>query len=80
MQKIHYAYNNHLGNNIRKFRLANKLTQPQVITQLQVQGSSLSRETYAKIESGIANISARDLVLLSKIFKTDISNFFAGIE
>lgn len=78
MQKI--RYNNPLGNNIRNFRLANKLTQPQVIAQLQVQGSSLSRETYAKIESGIANISARDLVLLSKIFKTDISNFFAGIE
>lgn len=78
MQKI--RYNNQLGNNIRNFRLANKLTQPQVIAQLQVQGSSLSRETYAKIESGIANISARDLVLLSKIFKTDISNFFAGIE
>lgn len=78
MSKI--EYHKQLGSNIRKFRLANKLTQPQVVARLQVQWSSLSRETYAKIESGIANISARDLVLLSKIFKTDISNFFAGIE
>lgn len=80
MQKIHYAHDNHLGNNIPKFRLRNKMTQPQVIARLQVQGSSLSRETYAKIESGIANITARDLVLLSKIFKTDINSFFEGIE
>lgn len=78
MQKI--RYDNKFGSNIRDLRLENKLTQVQVIAKLQSNESTISRETYAKIESGIANISVRDLVLLSKIFKADMNLFFKGIE
>lgn len=38
------------------------------------------KDTNAKIESGIANIPVRNLVLLSKIFKSDMNLFFKNIE
>ena len=77
MQKI--RHNATLGKNIRSFRRAAKLTQEQVIAKMQLENCALSRSTYAKIEAGLANIRARDLVILSKILKTDIGDFFQNI-
>ncbi len=77
MQKI--RHNATLGKNIRSFRRAAKLTQEQVIAKMQLENCAISRSTYAKIEAGLANIRARDLVILSKILKTDIGDFFQNI-
>jgi transcriptional regulator with XRE-family HTH domain len=76
MQKI--RRDRQLGSNIRACRLKSKLTQGQVVAQMQIHGCKISRETYAKIESGIANIRVDELVALAKIFKTDIGTFFYG--
>jgi transcriptional regulator with XRE-family HTH domain len=67
----------------KKFVITNKqefFSQSQTIAQMQVLGCEISRETYAKIESGIANVRAGELVALAKIFKTDMNAFFEGIE
>ncbi len=78
VQKI--RHNVSLGKNIRKLRMENKMTQLQVITELQLRGSKTSRETYAKIESGIANIDVEDLVILCEIWRNDYSAFFEGMR
>jgi len=78
MQKIRYHIQ--LGRNIRAFRMKNHLTQEQVAAQMQVRGYKISRETYAKIESGIANIRVEELMALGEILKTDMNGFFADIE
>lgn len=40
----------------------------------------MSRGTYTKIESEIHNITPPNLVLSSKILKTNKQNFFDGIK
>ena len=60
MQKI--RHNATLGKNIRSFRRAAKLTQEQVIAKMQLENCAISRSTYAKIEAGLANIRAREVV------------------
>ncbi len=78
MQKI--RRDKMLGKNIRAYRINARLTQEQTTAHVQVVGLKLSRETYAKIESGIANIRADELVALAHIFGAEVGNFFEGIR
>jgi len=76
-QKI--RYDNILGENIRNQRLKNKLTQDQVIAQLQLKGINISRSIYSQIETGIYNIKATELVALKDIFHCSFDDFFKNI-
>ena len=69
-----------LGSNIRCLRMKHKMTQRQVVAKLQLRGSKTSRETYAKIESGLNNINVTDLVILHEIWKEDYNSFFEGMK
>ena len=42
-------------------------------------GIEISKSTYAKLETNRMNIKVRELVALSKIFDTDIAEFFFGL-
>jgi len=68
-----------LGENIRNQRLKNKLTQDQVIAQLQLKGISISRSIYSQIETGIYNIKVNELVALKDIFHCTFDDFFLNI-
>lgn len=70
----------YIGNNIRKLRKANKLTQEQVVTHLQLQGIEISRSSYSQIECGTYNIRVSELLALSELFQTDINSFFTDIK
>ena len=65
-----------LGRNIQTIRMAKNLTQMQVVEKIQLLGSTMSRSTYANIESGRRNIKASDLKALQIIFDVDFSEFF----
>ena len=65
-----------LGRNIQSIRMSRNMTQMQVIEKIQLLGSSMSRSTYANIESGRRNIKASDLKALQTIFNVDFSEFF----
>lgn len=65
-----------LGRNIQTVRMSRNMTQIQVIEKMQLLGSSMSRSTYANIESGRRNIKASDLKALQTIFNVDYSEFF----
>lgn len=65
-----------LGRNIQTIRMSRNMTQSQVIEKIQLLGSSMSRSTYANIESGRRNIKASDLKALQSIFNVDFSEFF----
>ena len=78
VQKI--RYNIILGRNIRNFRKAAKLTQEQVTAKMQLANCDITRSTYAKMEAGLANIPARDLVCLSQILDCNLADFFQGIQ
>lgn len=65
-----------LGRNIQNIRIAKGLTQTELVEQLQLRGSLMSRSTLANIESGVRNIKASDLRIMKEFFNIDYSEFF----
>ena len=65
-----------LGRNIQTIRMERNMTQTQVVRQLQLMGSDMSRSTLANIEVGRRNIKASDLKALKVLFDVDYTAFF----
>lgn len=77
MQKIRPDMD--IGKNIQTIRNQKKLTQDQVVAKLNLMGLSISKSTYAKLETNRMNIKISELVALAKIFETDVNAFFSGL-
>lgn len=77
MQKIRSDMD--IGHNIQRLRRNANMTQDQVVAHLQLLGLEISKSTYAKLETNRMNIKVSELVALSKIFNTSISDFFYGL-
>lgn len=65
-----------LGRNIQTVRMSKNMTQMEVVEQLQLMGSMMSRSTLANIEAGRRNIKASDLKALQILFDVDYEEFF----
>ena len=65
-----------LGRNIQTVRMSRNMTQMKVVEKMQLIGSSISRSTYANIETGRRNIKASDLRALREVLNVDYSEFF----
>lgn len=65
-----------LGRNIQTVRMSKNMTQIEVVEQLQLMGSMMSRSTLANIEAGRRNIKASDLKALQVFFDVEYSEFF----
>ena len=65
-----------LGRNIQTVRMSRNMTQMQVVEKMQLIGSSISRSTYANIETGRRNIKASDVRALREVLNVDYSEFF----
>ena len=65
-----------LGRNIQTVRMSKDMTQIEVVEQLQLMGSIMSRSTLANIEAGRRNIKASDLKALQVLFAVEYSEFF----
>lgn len=65
-----------LGRNIQTVRMSKNMTQIEVVEQLQLMGSMMSRSTLANIEAGRRNIKASDLKALQILFDVEYSEFF----
>lgn len=61
-----------IGRNIQNIRMKKNMTQAEVVGQLQLMGSSMSRSTLANIESGRRNIKASDLKALQKLDRKSV--------
>jgi transcriptional regulator with XRE-family HTH domain len=59
-----------IGENVKNLRVAQNLTQSQLVEKIQLMGSSMSRETLAQIESGRRNIKASDFKVLKEALNT----------
>lgn len=77
MQKIRPDLD--IGKNIQACRYASGLTQEQVIAKLELMGLTISKSTYAKIETNRMNVKVSELVALTKLFNVEISAFFKGL-
>lgn len=65
-----------IGRNIQTIRMTKDMTQREVVEQLQLMGSNLSRSSLANIECGRRNIKASDLKALRVLFQVDFEEFF----
>lgn len=77
MQKIRPDMD--IGQNIQRLRRNANMTQDQVVAHLQLMDIKISKSTYAKLETNRMNIKVSELVALSRIFNSDISEFFEGL-
>ncbi|MBQ7767004.1 MAG: helix-turn-helix transcriptional regulator [Lachnospiraceae bacterium] len=68
-----------IGNTIRILRQDAGLTQEQVVTHLQLNGSELSRSAYSQIECGTYNIRISELKSLKELFKCEYNDFFKNV-
>lgn len=69
-----------IGANIRKFRMANGLTQEQTVAKMQLLGIEISRSSYSQLECGLYNIKVSELLALCEIFHVGIADFFEGMS
>lgn len=65
-----------IGRNIQNIRIRRNMTQLELISKLQLMGSSMSRSTLANIETGRRNVKASDLKALKFILDVDYEEFF----
>ena len=65
-----------IGRNIQTIRMTKNMTQREVVEQLQLMGSNLSRSSLANLECGRRNIKASDLKALRVLFQVDFEEFF----
>lgn len=65
-----------LGRNIQSVWMSKNMTQVEVVEQLKLMGSMISRSTLANIEAGRRNIKASDLKALQVLFDVEYSKFF----
>lgn len=77
-QKIRRDRN--MGDNLRRLRLDNHLSQEKLCAELQRRGCDIGRTTYAKYESGELNIRASVLIELRNIYGCSYDEFFAGLD
>lgn len=69
-----------IGQNIKILRQKTKLTQDQTIAQMHLMGLSISKSTYAKLETNRMNIRVSELVALKIIFNAEFNDFFSGLQ
>ena len=65
-----------IGRNIRNIRVRKNMTQLELVTKMQLMGSSMSRSTLANIETGRRNVKASDLKALKIILDDGYEEFF----
>lgn len=65
-----------IGENIRRFRNEQNLTQEQLVAKLQIINCDISRGTLAKIEAGIRHISVEELHAIKDVLSMGYEDFF----
>lgn len=71
---------NLVGENLRKTRLTNGLSQEQLIAQLNLLGLDLDRTSLSRIENQNREVYDYELVYFSKALKINILDLFNDIE
>lgn len=65
-----------VGENIRKIREREKITQDRLAAMLQLMGCDITRSALAKIEVGQRHLYPDEIILLKKILRVDYEEIF----
>lgn len=69
-----------VSGNLRRLRDAHGFSQEKVCAALQLRGCDIGRTTYARYESGDANVRAGVLMELKKLYACEYDEFFAALD
>ena len=69
-----------MGDNLRRLRSEQGLSQEKLCAALQLRGCDIGRTTYAKYESGELNIRVSVLIELKKLYRCSYDAFFENLE
>jgi transcriptional regulator with XRE-family HTH domain len=67
---------NIIGENVRKIRESQKLTQDQLAAKCNLLEWNISRGTLAKIESKVRRVTDVEVKLLAKVLKVNVNELF----
>lgn len=65
-----------VGENIRKIREREKITQDRLAAMLQLRGCDITRSALAKIEVGQRHLYPDEIILLKKILRVEYEEIF----
>lgn len=65
-----------VGANIKRIRISKGVRAFDLIRDLQLQGFTLNKQRYYKLEHDLANIYASEMVSISQYLNVDINEFF----
>lgn len=65
---------------LKYLRHKHHFSQEKLVVQMQIRGSSITREVYKFIESGTGNIKVFDLVILKNIYGIPYADFFIDLS
>lgn len=71
---------NWIGENLKKFRLHNELSQEQLIAQLNLLGLDLDRTSLSRIENQTREVYDYELVYFAKALKVNIVDLYTSID
>ena len=77
-QKVRHDRN--MGDNLRKLRNEQGLSQEKLCAALQLRGCDIGRSTYAKYEAGELNIRVSVLIELKKLYQCSYDVFFENLD
>ena len=69
-----------MGDNLRKLRNEQGLSQEKLCAALQLRGCDIGRSTYAKYEAGELNIRVSVLIELKKLYQCSYDVFFENLD
>lgn len=69
-----------IGDNLRRLRKVEMLSQENVAAKLQLMGLDISRSIYSRYETGTLNIPVKCLIALTEIYHCDYNAFFEGLH
>lgn len=75
-----FLQNISIGENLFRLRKQKGYSQEELTVKLHLHGSTMSQNTYSKIERGERNIKISDFIALKIIYDVDYSEFFKGLE
>lgn len=68
-----------IGPALQRLRYRSKMTQAEVAAQLQILECNVTRDIYAKMETGTHSIQISVLVALKQIFHAEYADFFTDL-
>jgi len=76
MMKVKSTPAIHIGQNMKALAENKNIKKADIIRQLQLSGLPMTKQRYYKLEHGLANITADEIVLIAKILDCDIAELF----